>query len=311
MEIVSSIVVLQPGMYILRHPKAGLPPLTVARAPGSASSTGKIEIIATQKTHNTILRDGADCIVMHVMHAPVELLVTAYISSAGAVVPSLKVDQIGLDPEPIQSMAMTPAVTAPVKAINQVEISGKGISIIGHIELGGDLVAGEGQRLGDPARNLRLEGFQVMWPDRPEGVDLAYGIEIEGIGTKPVVSSGKFCGSRGEARRITEVTFALTGPKAVQFRLDGVAYFSGGFQVAVASGIALSGPSGMEHLTSLSLRVLPAKPTEKAGKNPWDASDQTKVFKAKTKAATKADAKKVTASKTVLKKVPVGSVKAR
>lgn len=281
MEITSSLVTLQPGMYILRHPKSGLPPLTVSRALGNAASAGKIEILSTPKTHGTILRDGADCIVMYVVEAPVELLVTAYLAHAGAAVPALKIDQIGLDAEQAQ----------PAKAGRQIEISGKGMSIIGHIERTGDVVVGEGQPLGEAASNLRLEGFQVMWPDRPEGVDLAYSIAVEGAGVTPTVNAGKFCGTRGEARRITEVTFSLIGPQTERFQLDGTACFSGGFTSPIASGMALSGPSGLEHLTSISLRVLP-NPQPKA-KTLWDESPQTKVFKAKAAAPKKTEAKKV------------------
>ena len=298
MEMTSSIVTLQPGMYILRRPKGGLPPLSVSRAPGSAASAGKLEILSTPKTHGTILCDGADCIVMHVIDAPVELLVTAYLAHAGAVVPVIKIDQIGLDAESTQS-----AVAVPAKTGRQIEISGKGLSIIGHIERTGDVVASEGQCLGEAAGNLRLEGFQVMWPDRPEGVDLAYSIAVEGVGATPIVKTGKFCGTKGEARRITEVTFALIGPQAGQFQLDGTAYFSGGFQVPASSGMALSGPSGFEHLTAISLRVLPTLQLKKKTKNPWDESPQTKVFKAKTVVPPKVEAKKTTSRAVKAKQV--------
>lgn len=283
MKIVNSIIVLQPGMYILRHPKGGLPPLSVSRTPASA---GKLETLSTTQTQGAILRDGADCIVMHVTDAPVELLVSAYLPSAHAVAPVIKIDEIALD-------AANPAAPAPSK--QAIAISGKGLSIIGHIERIGDMVAGEGQRLGEADSPLRLEGFQVMWPDRPEGVDLTYGIAVEGAGTLPTAKIGKFCGSRGEARRITEVTFALVGSQAAQFELDGTAYFSGGFQIPISSGMALSGPSGLEHLTSLSLRVLAIRQTQRKTKNPWDDSSQTKIFKAKTEAPQKIAAKKLTA----------------
>lgn len=279
-------------MYILRHPKGGLPPLSVARTPAPG---GQMQTLSTVHAQDAILRDGADCIVVYVTQAPVELLVSAYLPVAGAAVPAIKIDEIALEAAP----ALAPAPAPPQQAI---VVGDKGLSIIGHIELTGDVVAAEGQHLGEPAGALRLEGFQVVWPDRPEGVDLSYGIAVEGAGAGPVVQTGKFCGTRGQARRITEVTFALVGPRARQFELDGEACFSGGFRVAAASGIALSGPSGLEHLTALSLRVLPAaRATAKAEakaeakakpqeKNPWDESARTKVFKTKDVAPKKSKA---------------------
>lgn len=295
MHITSSIIVLKPGMYVLRHPKGGLAPLSVSRAPGATASSGKLELLSTPNTHGSILRDGSDCIVMHVSEGAVELLVTACLPHAGAAVPAIKIDQIGLDTVPVAAAPQAPA------AARQIQISDKGLSVIGHIERTGDLVAGEGQRLGDPATNLRLEGFQVMWPDRPAGVDLAYSIAVEGIGATPVVQTGKFCGTRGQARRITEVTFALVGPQARQFSLQGTAHFTGGFQMPIMSGMPVSGPSGLEHLTALTLSTAPAAAQAKKAGNPWDESAQTKVFKAKAPAAPKKPAATKKPVKTIAK----------
>lgn len=275
MKLNNSIVMLQPGMYILRHPKGGLPPISVGRAPGGLGSVGRVEVISTPRTHGTILRDGSDCIVMHVMDAPVELLVTAYLAHEGAVVPALKVDQIGLDD------VAPPAVKSPAQKArpdNAFEVAAAGVSLVGHVERTGDVLAGPAQCLGDPAGNLRLEGFQLVWPDRPQGVDVAYNASAESYGPLPRVTTGNFCGTRGEGRRLTEVTFALVGPNAEKHQLEGVAYFSGGFQMPVANGLALNGPSGLEHLTALRLQVVAAKPQD--GKvNPWKPSARTKVLK--------------------------------
>ncbi|HEX8609679.1 MAG TPA: hypothetical protein VF800_00115 [Telluria sp.] len=276
-------------MYILRHPKQGMCPLSIARAPG-APGEGKMETLGTAGTHNALLRDGSDCIVVHISEGPVSLLVTAFLEQAGDSVPALRVDQIGLDrPDageasvaaalarkgaPLPSRAIAPAPPAA----GGIEIGATGITLIGHVERDGDVVAAPGELLGDPHSLLRLEGFQVMWPDRPEGVDLAYNIVVEGGGALPMVKSGKFCGTRGEARRIIAVTFALIGPRASQWRLDGTAYFSGGFQVPLQSAVPLSGPSGLEHLTAVNLS---ATLDEQVGaqRNPWQESASTKVFK--------------------------------
>lgn len=269
MEIKSSVVKLSPGMYILRHPKQGLAPLNVARAPGAPGSNGKLDLLATERTGGAVLRDGSDCIVLRISEAPVELLVSAFLAQEGDPVPPLRIDQIAID----DAAAPAPGAARPIT------IGGHGISLIGHIERTGDVVAGLGQMLGEPGSDLRLEGFQAMWPDRPDGVDLAYGIAVEGVGAMPIVKTGKFCGTKGQARRITEVTFALVGPQAQHYTLEGTAYFTGGFQLPVSSGVPLGGPSGLEHLTALSLRAV-AAPQRADGANPWQESARTRVFKA-------------------------------
>jgi len=327
MKITTTTVVLKPGMYVLRHPKGGLPTLTVTRAPGTAANNGRLETLSTPDTHGTILRNGADCIVMHVTLAPVELAVSAYLPDAAATVPSLRIDQIALDaanpaPAPAPAVARVPALAAapapavapvlaavpapaalplaaPAPAVatapaakRSIQIANKGISVIAHIERTGDVVAGEGNAVGDPSKGLRVEGFQLMWPDRPAGVDLAYRISVEGVGAMPAVTTGKFCGTRGQARRITELSFTLIGPEAANYALDGTAWFTGGFQLPVSSGATLGGPSGLEHLTALSLKAVPTTAPTGTANNPWAESAATKVFRATTASPVKSASKK-------------------
>lgn len=293
MEITNSVVLLQPGIYVLRHPKGGQPPMTVSRAPGNPLHNGRIEAIWTPGTMGATLRDGSDCIVMHVQDAPAELLVSAFVTQAGAAAPALRIDKIGLDEpgQPAMPVAQPAAIAAPqvvqqaapaaAPASQPIRISNEGLSLIGHIERVGDAVASEGQLLGDPASGLRMEGFQAMWPNHPKEVDLAYSVTLEGLGATHTVTTGQFCGSKGESRRVTEVTFTLVGANAHKFELEGVAYFSGGFSVPITSGLPASGPSGLEHLTALKLGVAIALPGKQAAPNPWDQSPRTKVFKAK------------------------------
>jgi hypothetical protein len=265
MELANSIVTLQPGIYILRHPQTGMPPLSIARAAANVQHNGQIQALYTPGSDGSVLRDGHDCIVMQVLNSPVDLLVTAYLDKAGASVPALKIDKIRLDGDE----------TMGQKAL---EVPQKGLSLIGHVERAGDIVAKSGEKLGDPAKNLRIEGFQVMWPDKPAGLDLTYSARVEGMGNSPTVSVGQFCGTRNAARRIVGVTFALTGAKAAEYELKGKAFFSGGYDADIESGAALSGPSGMEHLAGIQLQVQPAAAPKK-GKGAWDASSRTKVFK--------------------------------
>lgn len=288
-------------MYILRHPGNGLAPIGIGRAPGSPVHDGKLEQLATPGTHGAVLRSAADCIVVSVTGGSVELLVSAYVAKAGDPIPALRLDQIALGtalPAPAAKSAApavaampapTPAPTAaPAPARLPIKIGPHGISIIGHVEVSGDLVAAEGSTLGDPATGRRIEGFQIMWPDKPEGVDLAYSISVENAGKSPIVQTGKFVGTRGKARRITEVTFSLIGPNAGKYQLEGMAHFSGGYDMPVITGMTLTGPSGLEHLTALRLRALPATG---AVPTAWDPSPRTTVFKAPGKAPAKAKGK--------------------
>jgi hypothetical protein len=260
-ELANSIVTLQPGMYILRHPKTGMPPISISRAAANAAHTGQIQALFTPASQGSVLRDGRDCIVMQVLDAPADLLVTAYLEKSGAAVPALKIDKIRLDGDDTGT-AMAPQVVPP-----------KGLSLIGHLERRGDVLAKPGETLGSPESDLRLEGLQIMWPDKPEGLDLTYSANIEGAGETPKAGTGQFCGTRNAARRLVGVTFGLTGKLADQYKIDGEAHFSGGFKTVIQPGAALQGPTGVEHLTALRINV--------KKKNPWEASPRTRVLKSR------------------------------
>jgi hypothetical protein len=267
MELANSIITLQPGMYILRHPQTGMPALSVSRAATNPGHTGRIEALYTPNTHGGVLRTGKDCIVMQVLDGPADLLVTAYLERAGAAVPALKVDKIKLDDEP-----------------TSVAIPAHGISLVGHIERVGDAIAATGTPLGDPSGERRLEGFQVMWPDKPANVDVMYSAQIEGAGESPEVGTGRFCGTRNAARSITGVKFTLAGEGAAGYELAGEARFAGGHNAPIQSGAMVAGPSGAEHLTTLQLRVEKKGAAGKQAKNnPWEASPRTRVMKARGK----------------------------
>lgn len=263
-DIRSSILRLEPGAYVMRHPGNGLAALVLARAPGTADNGGTLQTIATAGERGLLLRDSNDCVMALVSGGPVQLLLSACLEQADSPLPQLRLDRIALAPMP--AAPSRPAAPAKPATPKPITVGPHGISLIGHIQATGDRVAAQGELLGEPQRGLRLEGFQAAWPDRPEGVDLSYGVTIEGMPATPDVVSGKFCGTRQENRSITEVRFALVGPKAAAWHLEGSAHFAGGFEVPLVPGKPLRGPSGREHLTALRLRAVPGSSRPKTGK---------------------------------------------
>lgn len=279
MNIVHSIILLQPGLYLLRHPGRGLAPLGFSVAPDSQGS------LKTLATNDGVLRSGRDCIAAHVVDAPVRLTVLAYLRHAGDEVPQLRLDQVRLDDagaaqEQAQEQEQAPqqaAVAAPgAPAGGRVfEVPAQGISLVGHVERIGDALALPGDVLGNAGDMLRLEGFQVVWPDCPPGVELVSTVVLEDHGAMPDAGIGRFCGTRNMARRIVEVTLTLGGPGAAGLALDGTAYFSGDYAIPVVSGRALGGPSGLEHLTGLRLQVVRARADQPGA---WAPASGAHVF---------------------------------
>lgn len=277
MKMQHSIITLQPGIYIVRHPSGGAP-MSVGRAIGGDGCDGRIEAMFTPGTHGTLLRSAADCIVLQVFDAPAALLVTCYLEREGDLAAPLRVDKVGLE---AAQTVQSPIESAASQRERVIEVAPQGITLIGHIERTGDVVAAPGTRLGEPSSGLRLEGFQVVWPDKAPGVEIVYTVSVEGQGKTQPVPTGNYCGTRREGRRITEVVFSLEGPNASKYALDGQACFSGGFQVPVQGATSLSGPSGLEHLTALELRIGASSGGVRHKTNPWENPSKTKVLKAK------------------------------
>lgn len=274
MNITNTILSLKPGLYIIRHTGGDNPPLSLTRTP---ASTGKLQSLSSRGDHELTLSSTAEALVLNVLDGNIELLVTAY---GGRSTPTLRVDQIALDAPgnaPTQSAEPPSAPqTSPSVAIPE-----DGLLIAAHVERQGDVLAAPGSLLGQKEGLQRIEGFQLEWLGRPEGVDIAYCAQIEGQGYLPLVKSGNFSGTRHAAQRITGLMFQLTGQNASQHLLSGHAYFSGGFALPITSGTYLSGPSGAEHLIGLAIKTekIPEASVKNATSNMWEASKNTKVFK--------------------------------
>lgn len=284
-NVSTSIVSLQPGLYLIRHPGIGLPPVTLSRSPFGA---GSVKSLSTDASGEMVLRGPSDCVVVHICDAPANLLVAAYGGVPGVAPPSLRIDRVALDQAAPPAALAAPA-PAPAPAQVSVAVERDGLLLVAHIERTGDVVAVPGELLGSMEGMKRVEGFQVEWVGRPEGVDVAYATEVEGHGRMPVVTTGHFSGTRQSARRVTGVVFNLVGPKAGSYMLEGTAYFSGGFAMpisAASQGMTISGPSGSEHLIGLRIEALPKPASKRAAprKGVWDDAEKTKVFSAKTAA---------------------------
>lgn len=273
MTITNTILTLKPGLHILRYPKGETATFVIARAPGG---NGQMQTLSTPATRGNLLQNGADCIVILVSDAEIDLMINAILPEGQTETPRLRVDQVGLDEVPVPSLSNFPI--APSAQI-VFEVSPSGLSLIGHIETKGDVLAQASAILGDADAKLRVEGFQIVWPDKPSDVELSYSAGIEGLGLLPTVAVGTFCGTRGEARRINEVVFSLNGEGASGLELHGTAYFSGGFKMPIANNMRISGPSGFEHLVALQVNVSAATPAATINANPWENAQKTSIFK--------------------------------
>ncbi|MBX9899797.1 MAG: hypothetical protein K2Y28_03350 [Burkholderiaceae bacterium] len=292
MQVTNTILTLKPGLHLLRYPKNETASFVVAQAPGGS---GQMQTLFTEGTQGNLLRNGSDCIVILVTNGSINLLISAILLDGISAIPSVRVDQVALEdnqtgPNQIGKQNLV-ADKKTLSSPKPFEVCPEGISIIGHIEAKGDVLAHPMEILGDVHSNLRLEGFQIVWPNKPKGIELNYSANLESFGLLPLVDIGTYCGTRGEARRINEVFFSLSGDNASQFALTGSAYFSGGFEIPIANNLRINGPSGLEHLIGLRLAIEPRGVTKKTKSNRWEDANTTTILKNDTAGSKKATKK--------------------
>jgi len=179
------------------------------------------------------------------------------------------------------------------------------VSKLGHVEGVGDVVSQAGW-LGDPTSTARLEGFAVSPVGLPPGVQLQYGVLVQGTQRYAAAVAGQFVGTRQKAKALVGVVFELAGPDASKFRLSGQVVFAGQPPLAIEPGVPISGPSGTEQLVALTLSIAPIA-TQSTAASAWDDPKVTRIARttpaaAQKAAVKKAPAKKATATKAVAKK---------
>ncbi|MBU4609704.1 hypothetical protein IMZ29_03805 [Achromobacter sp. GG226] len=306
----SRVLALEVGMYIVRYaselPAGEEVAITLQQAP---LGKGSVDLFPAEGVARNTLSKLGDCVIIRVKGDTGALLVTEYhMAGQRPREVNLRVDRIDTsenllkrapaEPPRVLVDSASPAVPAPVIAPAAVRTSplqkaepprlppelapaaAVPLSLEGHIERRGDVSVDSGW-LGNPQGNARLEGFTIHWPGKPEGVDLAYSVRVQGQGKQPAALSGRFAGTRQKAAGITAITFGLVGPKQKQFQLDGQVVFSGAPPQTILNGHEIASPTGLDPLVAISLAIVPkSEANAPRYQSPWEDPAITKIYKA-------------------------------
>ena len=135
------------------------------------------------------------------------------------------------------------------------------IEILAHVARRGDLVVHAGQWICGPQLPMAIEGLEIRWKSRPQGLDIVSRatINARGLRTLPEQSIGSLLGTRGRAAPITALTLALVGTASEDYSLACEAQFLGQPIISIAGkSCMLSGATGREPLVGLRLSVISA-----------------------------------------------------
>jgi hypothetical protein len=273
LNLSSRIAVLDLGMYIFRYavPTGEQHKKSCISLHQSPLGKGGVDFFPGEGISRNTLTTPGDCVVVRVKGAQAGVLITEFHPHNESNRIHLRIDKIDTSaPAPIPAESCEPLANP---ATYQIEF-------VGHIESRGDVTAPSGW-LGNPDSSYRLEGFCANWVKPPEGVDLAY-LCRTGKGTEPHVGlAGTYIGSRRQAKPITSVAFALSGPNAADHELTGQVVFAGSPPLAISPGKELSGPNGTEQLVAIRVVVTPRAAQASSPASPWSDPATAQIFLSK------------------------------
>jgi hypothetical protein len=281
------LLTLEPGMYILRYasqlPDTEVCLISLQQAP---LGRGTVDFFPGETVVRNTLAKLGDCIVARVKNGSGTLLVTEYQSKANGVIRTvdLRIDRIDssagiMRVETAKVVANTHS-SSP-KFIKKESAHPLALPLIGYLECQGDVSSNEW--LGDPGQDSSIKGFAILWPNKPQGVDIAYSCKLSGV-AQPTVLSGQFVGSRQKPKAlISAITLALVGPKREEFSLDAQVVFLGMAPQALLSGQEVSAPNGQSRLVAIRVSIVPSTEINAARYSSPQANDtlvKTSVHKA-------------------------------
>lgn len=144
--------------------------------------------------------------------------------------------------------------------VHRVAPESREIEILAHVARRGDVIVPAGKWICGPELPMVIEGLEIRWPGKPDGIDILSRATINARGhhTLPGKRTGAFQGTRGRAAPITTLILSLTGIRADEFSLACDALFLGQSVMSVSgASCALTGATGYEPLVGLRLSILP------------------------------------------------------
>lgn len=259
-------------MYIFRY--ASQPPadkpvcIALQQAP---LGKGSIDFFPAEGVSKNMLTRLGDTIVARVKGGVTTVLITEYHMFDAEISPvDLRIDRIDTSTAIMRNFAVvaTPVPT-PTLTTAPAPVS---LKLVAHLQGVGDVESAEGW-VGEHDGTKRLEGFSVIWDNKPTGVDLVYTSTVAGSGPSPNVAAGTFTGTRGKASPLISAGFSLVGPNRCLYELSGHIVFSGSAPQLLVGNQMMYGPTGTEPLVALHIFINPVtKMNAPRYKSPWENS---------------------------------------
>ena len=249
-----SDVRLIPGLYLIRiiqrRPGGGLFEIHAKKL--AADGRGKITFFAGVGVHGQSLRQPGECLVARVADGEANLILEYCMEKAdGLDYYAAKIDRVD------DSGKLPARNTQGERQETPRSPLAVPLKIIGLIESRGEVVAASGQWLGNVDGNQAIDGLSILWPDKPDNVDLAVTGQVRVVGALPEVTAGNFVGIRDSGLPLTGLALRLVGLRAPEYEIQMDAAFSGWGVLSCKPGqdVKLTGPTATEPLIAIRINL--------------------------------------------------------
>ncbi|TWI49289.1 hypothetical protein IQ22_03988 [Pseudomonas duriflava] len=264
------LLTLEPGMYILRYasqlPETESCLISLQQAP---IGKGTVDFFPGESVVRNTLAKLGDCLIARVKNGLGTLLITEYQlkSNSSLHTVDLRIDRIDTSAGIMRAVASTETVQE-AKSISSNTSPSQSLNLVGHIESLGEVSADHWLGAADQVNGIT--GFAILWPNKPQGVDIAYSCRLGGT-AQPAVLTGNFTGSRQESSPITALTMTLVGSASKHFKLDAQLVFLGEPPITVTAGQECFALKRQSKLVAIRVAIVPSTEINAARyTSPWD-----------------------------------------
>ncbi len=258
----SKAVDVDKGLVIVRYETAGdesrPPKIEVLVNPRDEKH---VEIISNPLHSEAVLWQPGACLLVRAMRPGKLFVEVVPLDEDGSTAATVKVEMLSQGERP-ETRSVSSSAGSSVDFGHdpgaKANIDLDGLRIVGHVAGIGDVMARSDEWVAGPSAPARIEGLSIVWPDKPDDLDIRYCVKL----ARPHAVSGRmmglgvYAGTRGRALPIVGIRLEMSGPAASSFRLVSEAAFLGA-PIARTSGkqIEMSGPTGREPLVGFRLRL--------------------------------------------------------
>jgi len=274
------------GLYVLRYESAKLtgdpPSIFIRPATGSEHAVRLIAVPGTDDNRLSI--PSSNMVVLAYQDAALRITSRARTRN-GSVQANLRLEPLGKGPglDDVLNKASSSTTSAVSPSYSSFSPLPKpDITVLMHVSRRGDVVAGPDIWVGGPEAPAQIEGIEVRWTSPIPNLD----IEYQALGHSPGgqwaewTPSGRFVGTRGQARPLVGMRFRLTQARSSDFQVqaealfnDGTAFRKSGQQVELIS------PSGIVALVGLRLSVVADQQVASQWRGATEQHKRVRVFR--------------------------------